>query len=140
MGQNFERDNPDNAVVLKTEKKVGEYVRIKIADYIRSHKIAENTEKNPLKTFNPLTSHLYFKISYIYLKTFLNYYKENSEILKQKEEEATSSRNNRLMFNEKSDSSSTSNEFLNVKSESNEKESKRTPSSIILGNIQMGMN
>ena len=44
------------------------------------------------------------------------------------------------MFNEKSDSSSTSNEFLNVKSESNEKESKRTPSSIILGNIQMGMN
>ena len=32
-------------------------------------------------TFNPYTSHLYFKISYIFLKSFLQIYKENSELL-----------------------------------------------------------
>ena len=132
MGQNIERDNPDNAVVLKTEKKVGEYVRIMISDYIKSHKIAKKAEKNPFKTFNPLTSHLYFKISYIYLKTFINYYKENSEIIKQKEEDATSSRNNKFLINENSDTSSASNDFLNIKSEINEEGNKRNSSNIII--------
>ena len=80
MSQSIERDNPDNILVLKTERKVGEYVRIIISKYIKSYGIIKNTEKNPFKTFNPLTSHLYFKISYLYLKTFLNYYQENKEI------------------------------------------------------------
>ena len=38
-------------------------------------------EKNTMITFNPYTSHLYFKISYIYLKSFVQIYKENSELL-----------------------------------------------------------
>ena len=33
-------------------------------------------------TFNPYTSHLYFKISYMYLRTFLQFYRENSDLLR----------------------------------------------------------
>ena len=93
--------------------------------YIRSHNIAKNTEKNPFKTFNPLTSHLYFKISYIYLKNFINFYKENREIIKQKEEALNSSRisNKNIIVGEKSESSSGS-ELINIKS-MNEDQSKK---------------
>ncbi len=56
------------------------------SNYIKKKKIIKNKEKNPLTTFNPLTSHLYFKMSYLYFKTFINYYKENAEIIKQQED------------------------------------------------------
>ncbi len=133
MGQSIERENPDNALILKTEKKIGEYVRIIISDYIKSHGITKNTEKNPFKTFNPLTSHLYFKISYIYLKNFINFYKENREIIKQKEEALNSSRisNKNIIIGEKSESSSGS-ELINIKS-MNEDQSKKNLSSIAPG-------
>ena len=49
--------------------------------------MVKTKDKNPLQTFNPLTSHLYFKMSYLYLKTFINFYKENAEIIKQQEDD-----------------------------------------------------
>jgi hypothetical protein len=86
MGDNVDKTNPDNALVVKTEKKVGEYIRNMISNYIKRKKIIKNKEKNLLTTFNPLTSHLYFKMSYLYFKTFITYYKENAEIIKQQED------------------------------------------------------
>ena len=87
MGDNVDKTNPDNALVVKTERKVGEYIRERISKYIKSHKMVKAKDKNPLQTFNPLTSHLYFKMSYLYLKTFINFYKENAEIIKQQEDD-----------------------------------------------------
>ena len=76
---------------------------------------------------------LYFKISYIYLKNFINFYKENREIIKQKEEALNSSRisNKNIIIGEKSESSSGS-ELINIKS-MNEDQSKKNLSSIAPG-------
>ena len=86
MGENVDKSNPDNALIVRTEKKVGEYIKTMISNYIKKKKIIKNKDKNPFTTFNPLTSHLYFKMSYLYFKTFIMYYKENAEILKQQED------------------------------------------------------
>ena len=80
MGSKVDRTLPENAIIAKEEKKIGEIIKRKINKYIMQHEINKNKLKNPLNTFNPLTSHLYFKISYLYLKTFINYYKENAEL------------------------------------------------------------
>ncbi len=110
MGGNVDKTNPDNILVVKTERKVGEYIKEMISKYIKSHKIVRNKDKNPFTTFNPLTSHLYFKISYLYLKTFINYYKENMEIFKREEErydqfaqEEDESDDNNIIIDEKSE-------------------------------------
>ena len=82
MGSQIDRNNPDNNLIFKTEKKVGEEVKNIINKYIGSHqKNAGDAKKNKVIIYNPYTSHLYFKISYVYLKTFLNFYKDNSELL-----------------------------------------------------------
>ena len=80
MGSKVDRTLPENAIIAKEEKKIGEIIKRKINKYIMQHEINKNKLKNPLNTFNPLTSHLYFKISYLYIKTFINYYKENAEL------------------------------------------------------------
>ena len=82
MGSQIDRTNPDNLLIFKTEKKVAEEVKNIINKYIGSHQKNQKGPKNNLITFNPYTSHLYFKISYVYLKTFLNFYKENSDLLR----------------------------------------------------------
>ena len=82
MGSQIDRTNPDNRLIFKTEKKVGEEVKRIINNYIGSHQKNVKGLKNNLITFNPYTSHLYFKISYFYLRTFLNFYKENSDLLR----------------------------------------------------------
>ena len=82
MGSQIDRTNPDNMLIFKTEKKVGEEVKKIINDYIESHqKGSKDIKKTNQITFNPYTSHLYFKISYVYLRTFLNFYKDNSDLL-----------------------------------------------------------
>ncbi len=81
MGSQIDRTNPDNLLIFKTEKKVGEQIKKMINNYIGSHQKNQKGNKTNLITFNPYTSHLYFKISYVYLRTFLNFYKENSELL-----------------------------------------------------------
>ena len=39
MGDNVDKTDPDNALIVKTEKKVGEYIREMISKYIKKHKI-----------------------------------------------------------------------------------------------------
>ena len=81
MGSQIDRNNPDNQLIFKTEKKVGEEVKRIINNYIGSHQKNQKGVKNNMITFNPYTSHLYFKISYVYIRTFLKFYKENSDLL-----------------------------------------------------------
>ena len=47
----------------------------------------EKSKKNIVITFNPLTTHLYFKMTYQYIKSFLGFYKENMKNLSQFNEE-----------------------------------------------------
>ena len=81
MGSQIDRNNIDNALIFRTEKKVSNEVKEIINKYIASHQKSMNKEKYNLITFNPYTSHLYYKISYLYMKSFLQIYKENSEFL-----------------------------------------------------------
>ena len=94
MGSQIDRNNPDNNLIFKTEKKVGEEVKNIINKYIDSHqKNIGDAKKNKVIIFNPYTSHLYFKISYIYIKTFLNFYKDNSELLQNLDNEEEAKKN-----------------------------------------------
>ena len=81
MGSQVDRNNKDNALIFRTEKKVNNEIKEIINKYISSHQKVVTKERNNMITFNPYTSHLYFKISYIYLKAFLQIYKENSALL-----------------------------------------------------------
>ena len=82
MGSQIDRNNPENNLIFKTEKKIQIKIKKIINDYISKNKTQNSQkQKNVLITFNPLTAHLYYKLSFLYLKTFINYYKENSELL-----------------------------------------------------------
>ena len=76
MGTQVDRENPDNALILRTEKKVQDEVNEIINGYMKRDK-KEKDKKNISIPFNPLSTHLYFKLSYQYVKTFLKFYKEN---------------------------------------------------------------
>ena len=79
MGSRVDKTLPENAVLVKEEKKVSKAVTTKINNYIIEHEIVKNKLTNLLHTFNPLTSHLYFKISFLYFKTFIRLYRENAQ-------------------------------------------------------------
>jgi len=97
MGSLIERNNPDNNLIFKKEAKVQKEIKHMINRYIkRNSKNKKVKQKHLLIPYNPLTSHLYFKISYLYLKTFMNYYKENCELLKNIEEEESKNSNNNI--------------------------------------------
>ena len=81
MGGQIDRNNKDNDLIFRTEKKVSNEVKNIINSYISSHHKKMGNEKYNMISFNPYTSHLYFKMSYIYLKSFVQIYKENSELL-----------------------------------------------------------
>jgi hypothetical protein len=81
LGSQVDRENPENALILKTEKKVQEKIKRLIDKYIGKKQKKEKGKKNITIAYNPLTSQLYYKTSYIYLRAFLNNYKENSEFL-----------------------------------------------------------
>ena len=88
MGSLIDRNNPDNNTIFKKEIKVQKEIRHMINDYInKKSKKTNKKQKNMLITYNPLTSHLYFKTSFLYLKTFLNYYKKNAELLQNIDEQ-----------------------------------------------------
>ena len=82
MGTQVDRENPDNALILRTEKKVQEEINEKINSYMKRDK-KEKNKKNIVITYNPLTTHLYFKMTYSYMKTFIGLYKENMRNLSQ---------------------------------------------------------
>ena len=85
MGSKVDRTLSSNAVLVKEEKKVSDAVKKKIAKYIEKKKINKDKLQNPLSNFNPLTSHLYFKISFLYFKTFIRFYNENAEMIQNEE-------------------------------------------------------
>jgi len=72
-------------IIIRTEKKVQEKIHNLIDNYIGKKYKKEKGKKNIIISYNPLTSHLYFKTSYQYIKSFINYYKENAEFLNQLE-------------------------------------------------------
>ena len=87
LGSQVDKENPDNALILRTEKKVQDEVKEIIDGYIGKKEFKEKGKKNNIITYNPLTVHLYFKISYLYIKTFLDFYKENLKFMSQFDEE-----------------------------------------------------
>jgi hypothetical protein len=82
MGAKVDKTLSSNVVLVREEKKVEKAINEKINKYIKKKKINKGKAHNPLSNFNPLTSHLYFKISFLYMKTFIKYYKENAENIK----------------------------------------------------------
>ena len=83
-GSKIDRENPENNLIFKTEKKILKQIKLNINKYIQKKRERQNKkekQKNFLITFNPLTSHLYYKFSFAYMKTFVNYYKENSQLI-----------------------------------------------------------
>ena len=87
LGAQVDRENPQNALIIKTEKKVQEKIKRMIETYIGKNHKKEKGKKNITIAYNPLTSHLYFKTSYLYIKTFITFYKENADFLHQLEGE-----------------------------------------------------
>ena len=88
MGSLIERNNPDNNTIFKKEAKVQKKIKRMINNYIDKNS-KNKSQKHILITYNPLTSHLYFKMSYKYLKTFVHYYKENLDLLQNFEEKSS---------------------------------------------------
>ena len=87
LGSQVDKENPDNALIVRTEKKVQEEVKEIIDGYIGKKEKKEKGKKNIIITYNPLTVHLYFKMSYQYIKTFIDFYKENLRFMSQFDEE-----------------------------------------------------
>ncbi|MCQ2815701.1 MAG: ion transporter [archaeon] len=81
MGSKIDRTDPDNGVIFREEKKIVNAVNKTIKQYIADHEINKNQGKNPLNNFNPLTSHLYYRTSYIYIRTFIKTYKRKVDAL-----------------------------------------------------------
>ena len=83
-GTKINRENPENNLIFKAEKKILKQIRTNINKFVQKKKgniIFDKNQKYALITFNPLTSHLYYKFSYNYMKMFINYYKENEQLL-----------------------------------------------------------
>lgn len=59
-------------LVIKEEKKMEQIVQRKINYIMNKIKKIKIGVNNPLNTFNPLTSHLYFKISFYYLAQMIS--------------------------------------------------------------------
>jgi hypothetical protein len=101
LGSQVDREHPDNALILKTEKRVQDEVKNLIDDYMGIKDKKEKNKKNNVITYNPLTTHLYFKLSYQHIKTFIDFYKENLRFMSQFDEEPI--KDSQLMDNENDD-------------------------------------
>lgn len=66
-------DRKKNKLVVRLEDKLIKSIKIKI-DFFLRYRSNKNMKKtiNVLNTFNPLTSHLYYKNSLNYIKVFLS--------------------------------------------------------------------
>ena len=101
LGSQVDREHPDNYLILKTEKDVQEKVKNIIDDYMGIKDKKEKNKKNNIILYNPLTTHLYFKLSYQHIKTFIDFYKENLRFMSQFDEEPI--KDSQLMDNENDD-------------------------------------
>lgn len=65
-------DKKKNKLIIKEEDKLIKSIKAKIDSFIKTTKSTrEKIYSNPLNTFNPLTSHLYYKNSFKYIKYFI---------------------------------------------------------------------
>ena len=113
MGSQIERNNKENNLIFKTEKILEKKIKRLINDYIIK-KSGKNKANQILSTFNPLTAHLYYKLSFQYMKTFINFYKENAELLNQGESHIQS----HIQFSSSNENSENSEESDNSNSNS----------------------
>jgi hypothetical protein len=120
MGSQIDRNNKENYLIFKKEKELQKKIKKLINDYIIK-KNGKNKENLILKLFNPLTEHLYYKLSFQYMKIFINFYKENSEMLQHLGESNIQSLN---LFNSSSENSENSEESDNSNSNSSNSNSK----------------
>ena len=119
MGSQIERNNKENNLIFKTEKIIEKKIKKLINDYIVK-KNGKNKASQILSTFNPLNAHLYYKLSFQYMKTFINFYKENAELLNLGE--YTQSLNEFNSSNENSENSEESDKSNSNSSNSNSKD------------------
>ena len=110
MGSQIERNNPENNLIFKTEKNLQKEIKNIINNYICKKRGTNNPkQKNTFIPFNPLTAHLYYKLSFLYLKTFINYYKENSVFLQNSE-----LLNSQIEYSEHSEDEEEENESVSI--------------------------
>ena len=103
MGSKFDRNKKENFTILKEEKSLADNIKKKINVYLINHELISGNLQNPLNTFNPLTSHLYFKISFLYFKQFMG--KSYLIIVDQYEEAVTKDDDEEMKSNSESLSS-----------------------------------
>ena len=65
-------DRKKNKLVARLEDRLIRTIKIKIDFYLQHHNKKGKKTLNVLNTFNPLTSHLYYKNSFSYIKCFLS--------------------------------------------------------------------
>jgi hypothetical protein len=121
MGSMIDRTNPKNNLIFKRERKVQKKITNIINKSINKRKknITQN-KKNILIIFNPMTTHLFYKISYLYLKVFIAHYKERTEFLQHLGETNSDKVSGTQIFNSSSKSSYDSQYNVNKsKSDSN---------------------
>jgi hypothetical protein len=69
-------------LIAKEEDRLIALIKYQINQHIKNSEQGKSKITNPLNKFNPLTSHLYYKTSFVYMKTFLNYYKAMDALAK----------------------------------------------------------
>lgn len=66
-------DRKKNKLIARLEDKLNKSIKIKIDFFLKNTKNKNmRRSMNILNTFNPLTSHLYYKNSFNYIKVFLS--------------------------------------------------------------------
>ncbi len=59
-------------LITKEEERLVNLIKFQIYNHIKNSEKDKNMLTNPLNKFNPLTSHLYYKTSFVYMRTFLS--------------------------------------------------------------------
>ena len=143
MGSKIERNNQENNLIFKTEKNIQLTIKNIINDFSSKVKEQNNkNQKNVLNTFNPLTAHLYYKLSFLCMKQFINCYKENLRVHNHFKESNTSITNTSESDNSSgnSDSQSGSSSSSSSSSNSNSSCSSCSSNSITGDNINKEIN
>lgn len=74
MRKEFGKLKRKHRVIKKEENKIEKMIQNTINQFWLDQENKGNKVSNSLNTFNPLTSHLYFKISFIFFKIFISNY------------------------------------------------------------------
>ena len=107
MGSMIDRTSAKNNLIFKRERKVQKKIANIINKSINKRKKNQSAQnkKNALIIFNPMTTHLFYKISYLYLKAFIIHYKERIEFLQHLGETNSEKDSGTQIFNSSSKSS-----------------------------------